>query len=425
MDQRTYENLLTIDVDRLIDRYVTSFDNPMTERGYRDRLTTYLKWCDDKRYHPLALTVHQLNEYRDHVYESSWAEKTKEARYFGVRAFFRYLMRQGLRPENPFDHRDAAPTPAYRPSLELPDAVSWPVYREVMHWALQNPEDHASPVVLLLGLNALKPAEVEGASVGDVRLPRSPAARTFLMLPSRGPTARTPLEGPLTQIAKTACEERGEGALVLNANGERISHSSIRLAVNRAARQAGISVNDVSPNRLRSAAGLVAAREGLSLRGLKDMLGIQDRTAVRYFAVADAELQMHGATVVWRRLTLGEPASDLFSQVERLLEDPNITPTAPIVLTGAGLEQHLVRLCEANGLRVGEKPSIDKLKGRLVGAELLSPPQGADVERWGRWRNDEAHGRARASLEDAHTMLREVRDFVAATGGLLRGEPRE
>lgn len=418
MDQQTYANLLMVNVDRLVEHFVTSFASEKTHSGYRERLGRYVRWCEERGYHPLTVTVHQLNEYRDFVYSEPLADRTKDALYFAVSGFFRYLVRQGLRPDNPFAHRDAAPGPAMRPWLERPDALEWPVYERLMRWALEHPDYKPSLMVLLLGVNGLKTGEVRGAVLDDVRLSATPP---HLMLPDRGPTASTPLNGVMAEMAAREVSTRGSGPLIITKFGEPTSNRSIQNAVRSLARKAGIEPRGVTPRRLRNSAGLAAARLGVDLPALKEMMGLKDRTAMRFYGVIEPGPGIAGATLVWRHLLLGDSANDLFSQVERLLDDPKITPTAPVVLTGAGLEQHLVRLCEANAIEIAERPSIDKLKGRLVGADLLSPAQGADIDRWARWRNDEAHGRANASLEDARTMLREVRDFVAATGGLLRG----
>ena len=115
-------------------------------------------------------------------------------------------------------------------------------------------------------------------------------------------------------------------------------------------------------------------------------------------------------------------SSDLMGQVQKLTEDRDVHPAAPIVLAGAALEVALRSAIEELSLALpaGQRPSISTYAGCLRAAELLSKQDVKDIDQMGGMRNDAAHGRF-DDLDDerAELMERQVNRFLRHLADLL------
>ncbi|MCP5029396.1 MAG: hypothetical protein GY929_24255 [Actinomycetia bacterium] len=100
-------------------------------------------------------------------------------------------------------------------------------------------------------------------------------------------------------------------------------------------------------------------------------------------------------------------------QVQRLLDDRGIHPAAPIMLTGAALEQALRGFVEDSELKVAGRPGIGTYADVLRASELVSRQERKDIESWGGLRNSAAHGEFDAlSPEVAQLMAMGVNLFL-------------
>lgn len=86
-------------------------------------------------------------------------------------------------------------------------------------------------------------------------------------------------------------------------------------------------------------------------------------------------------------------AADLMDQVQRLLEEEQVHPAAPIVLAGAALEESLRDRVENHDLTVEGRPGIANYAVALKKRGVLSETDRAMAETVGKIRNDAAHGR--------------------------------
>lgn len=85
--------------------------------------------------------------------------------------------------------------------------------------------------------------------------------------------------------------------------------------------------------------------------------------------------------------------SDLLEQAHLLLKTNGVHPAAPIVLTGATLEEFLRTWVEAKSLPLGNrKPCLDTFAQVLLADELITKQDMKDITAWGGLRNHAAHG---------------------------------
>lgn len=112
-------------------------------------------------------------------------------------------------------------------------------------------------------------------------------------------------------------------------------------------------------------------------------------------------------------------ATDIMSQVRRLLEDNSTTPAAPIVLCGAALETAMRAVISAKQLEMTERPSLGAYTRLLRKQDLISKQDAKDFDQVAGLRNQAAHGefdtlsRERAGLMEQQTnlLLRRLADL--------------
>ncbi|MXZ84062.1 MAG: hypothetical protein F4Z02_00180 [Acidimicrobiia bacterium] len=114
--------------------------------------------------------------------------------------------------------------------------------------------------------------------------------------------------------------------------------------------------------------------------------------------------------------TLGARAvasTDLMEQVRVLNSDQNVTPAAPIVLSGAALEIALRSAVDELELSVSGQPSITAYARELRSADVLGKQEMKDVEQMAGVRNQAAHGEHDTlSPERAGLMEQQVNLFL-------------
>jgi len=85
--------------------------------------------------------------------------------------------------------------------------------------------------------------------------------------------------------------------------------------------------------------------------------------------------------------------TDFLSQATILLDDREVHPAAPTVITGAALEEFLRNWVDEASLDLeGEKPSIDSYAKVLRKEALITKQDIKDITAWAGLRNDAAHG---------------------------------
>lgn len=112
-------------------------------------------------------------------------------------------------------------------------------------------------------------------------------------------------------------------------------------------------------------------------------------------------------------------SSELLEQAEIILQ-LNLSLAAATVLIGGALEQHLLHVCQRYSVQWTGTPSIAAYNNavRACKARQAAPylePDAAQVEAWGKVRNEAAHapGLFQRSRDEVSLMLAGVRSFIA------------
>jgi hypothetical protein len=106
-------------------------------------------------------------------------------------------------------------------------------------------------------------------------------------------------------------------------------------------------------------------------------------------------------------------ATDLMELVSDMLAERATHPAAPIVLTGAALEERLRAVAEGADLTIAGR-GLDAYGAELKKADLISPQEAKQVTAWAGLRNRAAHGEDLGELriEEARIMADGVNLFL-------------
>src|SRR5439155_5035765 len=101
-----------------------------------------------------------------------------------------------------------------------------------------------------------------------------------------------------------------------------------------------------------------------------------------------------------------EAATDLMEQVQRLLDDKDVHPAAPVVLAGAALEEALRSLVVGSAVQPTGKPGLASYAAALRQGAVIDKQDEKDITAWAGQRNEAAHGEfEKLSRERAQIMV--------------------
>jgi hypothetical protein len=137
------------------------------------------------------------------------------------------------------------------------------------------------------------------------------------------------------------------------------------------------------------------------------LAGVAFLKAAKNDVEADALTRIEG-------LVSADMFSDFLEMAEHLQSEGFKDPAA--MLAGAVLEEHLRRLCKANGIAVKSKDDINALNTKLADRPVYNRIQQRAVAALAAIRNSAAHGKfGDYTAEDVTRMLAGVQSFLAAT----------
>ena len=112
-----------------------------------------------------------------------------------------------------------------------------------------------------------------------------------------------------------------------------------------------------------------------------------------------------------------EASTDLMEQVQQLLNDNRVHAAAPIMLTGAALEEFFRSLVITHSATVNGRPGLQAYSEALRAAGILTHQDVKDVTSWAGLRNSAAHGQFdNLSRERAVLMADGVNLFMRQKG---------
>ena len=114
--------------DELVDRYLTHLRveraaSPQTVRAYSADLKRYLEWAERSGVDPVGLTHRKMRLYLGEMDRAGYARRTIARRLSAVRAFFAYLVDEGLVASDPSSVLATPKLPSRLPTVIPDDAL--------------------------------------------------------------------------------------------------------------------------------------------------------------------------------------------------------------------------------------------------------------------------------------------------------------
>jgi len=274
-------------MDELIERYVNYLRyernaSPHTVRNYRSDLLQFWDYLAEGR--AAAVDVRSVDALRIRGFLSMLfsrqEKKSSIARKLSaVRAFFKFLKREGMLAENPSALVSTPKQDKTLPRIMTEEEMNTFLDRLAEATKIGDPGMRRDRALLeLLYASGLRVSELVGLDLrsvnfGDNVLLVRGKGRKERVVPF-GSKAKQALEDYLVVREKTLQERKkpGQQALFLNVWGERLTTRSVDRLVKKYVRTYGPAVK-VSPHSLRHAFASHLLTEGADLRAIQEMLG--------------------------------------------------------------------------------------------------------------------------------------------------------
>lgn len=212
--------------------------------------------------------------------QAAFAARTQARRLSSLRQFYRFLAREGLRPDDPTELLDSPKAPA-----SLPKALSEAEVRQLIEGAEKLPSAQA-PIAIaaieMLYASGLRVTELVTLPAGMLR-----ADEPLVTVLGKGRKERlVPISRRAREAAQAAREDlvpRGKGRLSAKkyllpsrgANGH-LTRQGVGLLLKQAALAGGLDPARVSPHVLRHSFATHLLARGADLRALQTLLGHAD-----------------------------------------------------------------------------------------------------------------------------------------------------
>ena len=266
---------------------------PSTLDWYRRRLGKFLSYVEEHGANaPEGVTSHHIRTFLVELQHQDLSDWYIHGHARAIKTFLRFLHAEAIIPDNPMQR-------VTMPRLDKPilPALSPEDVKHLLD-VCHSARDKA--IVLCLVDTGCRASEFVALDVEDVDI-KSGSVRvqhgkgrkdrvTFL-----GAKARKALLRYLMPRAVIA----SNGSLWLSENtGERLTHSGLRLLLQRLGKRAGVA--NCSPHTFRRTCALWSLRSGMNIYALQQLMGHSDLTVLRrYLALVEEDLQeahrKHGA----------------------------------------------------------------------------------------------------------------------------------
>ena len=289
----------------LIERYIQYLQyernaSPHTIRNYRSDLeqfhTFLIQHAGEEKVPIKSIDALRIRAYLAHLFEKENKKSSIARKLSAVRAFFKFLMREGAIVENPSKAVSTPKQARTLPRIMTEEEMNEFLNRIAEGAATGNPallRDHA--ILELLYASGLRVSELVGLDLRQVNfgdgmvLVRGKGNKERIV--PFGSKARDAINAYLPLRERNLHEnKKSSGALFLNQRGGRLTTRSIDRLLKKYARQLLPNVH-VSPHGLRHAFASHLLAEGADLRAIQEMLGHKSlSTTQKYTQVSIKQL---------------------------------------------------------------------------------------------------------------------------------------
>jgi integrase/recombinase XerC len=292
-------------MDELIDRYVRYLQyernaSPHTIRNYRSDLLQFRDYLTrerpDKPVDVGRVDAVRIRGFLGYLFAQEEKKTSIARKLAAVRAFFKFLQREGVIKESPAALVSTPKLERHLPRIMTEEEMNTFLDRVAEAAKLGDPPIQRDDAVLeLLYASGLRVSELVGLDLRSVNFSDNMLlvrgkGRKERIVPF-GSKAQQALRGYLPRREKLLREHRtGSPALFLNARGGRLTTRSVDRLVKKYVRVFGPPVK-VSPHSLRHAFASHLLSEGADLRSIQEMLGHKSlSTTQKYTQVSIQQL---------------------------------------------------------------------------------------------------------------------------------------
>ncbi len=261
-----------------------------TCESYRSDINRFVAYLDDAGRSRLTTVNHRhLHAYVAHLQENGLAPSSVRRAQSALRAFFAFLVAEGIVEEDPTERMDrpaaAKKLPEFLSKTEAARIVESVDLDSRVYW-----RDRA--VLELLYATGVRVSELTGLALQHLDL----AHECCLVLGKGGKERLVPIGtmaltvvGRYLEAVRSRLDRgRGRGMVFLNQQGSPLSRMSVWTIVSRAAHRAGIK-RKISPHTLRHSFATHMLEGGADLAAVQELLGHANITTTQIYTHLDLE----------------------------------------------------------------------------------------------------------------------------------------
>ncbi len=264
--------------------------SPHTVANYRRDFTHYLTYSHDPSISDSAKLSHRdCREFMHYLDQQGLGRRSQSRVLSAMRSLWKYLIRQGLVPLNPWELVSRPKLPKRLPHhLATPDMI-----RFLDSFDLSDPVGFRNRCIceLLFG-TGIRVSECAGLNLADIALGQGEIAITGKGNKQRlvlfGGQAAAILSQFIHQIRPQFLEGASSQAVFLNSKGGRLTVRTIQRIVKTQAQKLGMN-DALSPHALRHSFATSMLQGGADLRAVQELLGHQSIATTQVYTQLDRE----------------------------------------------------------------------------------------------------------------------------------------
>ncbi len=287
--------VLLVNMERMINSFARHIGTERnlsvhTQRNYLSDLTQFREFAQDRRVTDIdGVDQELISAWLAGLYMKKVKKTTIARKLSSLKAFFKYLVREGTVTVNPAQAIQTPKRDKYLPSFLSVD--------EAFGLLDQRFEDDEAgcrdrAILEVLYSSGIRVGELAALNVGDVHL-----ASSLVKIRGKGNKERiVPLGRPAEEALIRYLEKRfpdgrnGKGPLFVNGSGGRLTTRTVARIVDKYVRNAGIG-KKISPHSLRHSFATHLLDAGADMRSIQELLGHESlSTTQKYTSLGVAKL---------------------------------------------------------------------------------------------------------------------------------------
>lgn len=257
-----------------------------TIEAYLSDLKKIKSYCEDtlEGILPENITYHHLQEYLFHLSKENFSERSQARLVSSIKSFFKYLIEDEVREDNP-----AALLDGPKLGIYLPDTLSFEEVQKLIN-AIDLSTDlgkrNECIIEVLYGCG-LRVSELVGLKISNINFKES-----YIKIDGKGDKMRfVPLADYTAKLIKSyindvrimgKIDKKSEDILFLNSRGSSLSRVMVFIIIKDLAEKANI-VKSISPHTFRHSFATHLLQNGADLRFIQEMLGHSSITTTEIY----------------------------------------------------------------------------------------------------------------------------------------------